>query len=163
MDITQGSTFADTPGLTREVPSSPEDSAMRMRLHRRNLVVWGSSAAPARRSGDQGFTRLARGGRIRRRLRTGTLLTVIGVMRLARIMRARWRLAFLLTGTSLMVIGVMLPSVAAFFSGMLVVPFALQKGMEASDDGCWIPFVGRWPPAGSDSSLASGDLRRPGR
>ena len=120
---------------------------MRIRSHRRNLLEWSEAAAPASKSGNQRFTRVARSGRIRRRLRTGTLLTVIGVMRLARIMRARWRLAFLLTGTSLMVIGVMLPSVAAFFSGMLVVPFALQKGMEASDDGCWIPFVGRWPPS----------------
>ncbi|MGH3182370.1 MAG: hypothetical protein ACRDOH_20565 [Streptosporangiaceae bacterium] len=124
---------------------------MRMRSHRRNLVVWSASAAPAGRSADQGLTRLARGGRIRWRLRTGALLTVIGVMRLARIVRARRRPAFALTGAALMVIGVMLPSglpsVAAFFSGMLVLPFALLKGMGASDDGYWIPFVGRWPPS----------------
>ena len=66
---------------------------MRMRSHRRNLVVWSSSAAPASRSGDRGCTRLARGGRIRWWLHTGALLTVIGVM---------------------------LPSIAAFVCGMLV-------------------------------------------
>ncbi len=93
---------------------------MRMRSHRRNLVVWSSSAAPASRSGDRGCTWLARGGRIRWWLRTGALLTVIGVMRLARIMRARRRYALLLTGTLLTVIGLMLPSGAVFVCGMLV-------------------------------------------
>ena len=93
---------------------------MRMRSHRRNLVVWSSSAAPASRSGDRGCTRLARGGRIHWWLRTGGLLTVIGILRLARITRARQRPAFLTTGTLLTVIGVMLPSVAAFVCGMLV-------------------------------------------
>jgi hypothetical protein len=104
----------------RVVLSSPEEPAMRMRSRRRNLVVWSSSAAPARRSGDRGRTRLARGRRIRWWLRTGALLTVIDVIRLARIMRACRRSAFLTTGTLLTVIGVMLPSVAAFFCGMLV-------------------------------------------
>ena len=93
---------------------------MRVRSHRRNLVVWSSSAAPASRSGDRGGTRLARGGRIRWWLRTGALLTVIGVMRLIRVTRARRRSAFLCTGTLLTVIGIMLPSVAAFVCGMLV-------------------------------------------
>ena len=93
---------------------------MRMRSHRRNRVVWSSSAAPASRSGDRSCTQLARGGRIRWWLRTGALLTVIGVMRLAPIMRARRRYGFLLTGTLLTVISVMLGSMAAFFCGMLV-------------------------------------------
>jgi hypothetical protein len=93
---------------------------MRMRSHRRNLVAWSSSAAPASRSGDRGCTRLARGGRIPWWLRTGALLTVIGVMRLARIMRACRRDAFLLTGTLLTVIGLTLGSMATFFCGMLV-------------------------------------------
>jgi hypothetical protein len=93
---------------------------MGVRSHRRNLVVWSSSAAPASRSGDRDCTRLARGERIRWWLRTGALLTVIGVMRLTRVTRARRRSAFLCTGTLLTVIGVMLPSVAAFVCGMLV-------------------------------------------
>ena len=102
------------------VLSSPEEAAMRMRSHRRNLVVWSSSAALASRSGDRDCTRLARGRRIRWWLRTGTLLTVLGVMRLARITWARQRSAFLTTGTLLTVLGVLLPSAAAFVSGMLV-------------------------------------------
>jgi hypothetical protein len=117
---------------------------MRMRSHRRNLVEWSEAAAPASKSGDQRFTRSRR---IRWWLRTGALLTFIGVMRLARIMRVRWRSAFLLCGALLVVIGVMLPSLAAFLSGPLVVLFAMPKGTGASDDGCWIPFVGRWPPS----------------
>ena len=64
---------------------------MRMRSHRRNLAEWSAAAAPASRSADQQSTRLARSERIRWWLRTGVLLTVIGVRRLARIMRARWR------------------------------------------------------------------------
>jgi hypothetical protein len=91
-----------------------------MLSHRRNLVVWTSSHAPARRSGDRGCARIARGGRISWWLRTGALLTVIGVRRLARIIRARKREAFLVTGTLLTVIGIALGSMATFFCGMLV-------------------------------------------
>ena len=91
-----------------------------MRSHRRNLAEWSAVGAPASRSADQRFTRLARSERIRWWLRTGVLLTVIGVM---------------------------LPSLAAFFFGPLVVLFAMPKGPGASNDGCWIPFVGRWPPS----------------
>ena len=114
---------------------------MRMRSHRRNLVEWSEPAAPASKSGSLRFAR------IRRWLRTGVLLTFIGVMRLARIMRVRWRSAFVLSGALLIVIGVMLPSLAAFCSGPLVVLLAMPKGTGASDDGYWIPFVGRWPPS----------------
>ena len=125
---------------------------MRMRSHRRNLVEWSEAAAPAGKSGDQRITRF---GRIRWWLRTGALLTFIGVMRLARIMRVRWRAAFLLSGALLIVIGVVLPSLAAFLFGPLVVLLAMPKGTAAGDDGCWIPFVGRWPPSLSDSSRQS--------
>ena len=62
---------------------------MRLRPHRRNLVVWSSSG----RYGAQTFTRLARTGRIRRCIRTGALLTVIGLMRLGRAEGTRWRSA----------------------------------------------------------------------
>ena len=119
MDITPGY-IRDAPGLTRVVPSSSEEAAMRIRSHRRNLVVWSSSAAPASLPGDQGCTRLARRGQVRWWLRTGTMVTVIGVMQLARITRARHRATFLCTGTLLTVIGVMLPSPAAFVCGVLV-------------------------------------------
>src|SRR5215467_12777046 len=79
---------------------------MRLRAHRRNLAVWSPSAGPADRYGAPGLTPLARTRRIRRCLRTGALLTVIGLMHLARGMRYRWRP--LLAGAVFTVIGVML-------------------------------------------------------
>jgi len=64
---------------------------MRLRPHRRNLVVWSQSAGSAGRYGAPRFTTLARTGRTRRWIRTGALLSVVGLMRLARAARARWR------------------------------------------------------------------------
>jgi hypothetical protein len=61
---------------------------MRQRSHRRNLVVWSQSAGSAGRYGAPPFTRRRR---IRRWIRTGALLTVVGLMPLARAVRARWR------------------------------------------------------------------------
>ena len=81
---------------------------MRLRAHRRNLAVSSPSVGPADRYGALGLTRPARTRRIRRCLRTGALLTVIGLMRLARGARPRWRP--LLAGTVLTVAGVMLRS-----------------------------------------------------
>jgi hypothetical protein len=92
---------------------------MRIRSHRRNLVVWSSSAASASRPGDRGHARLARGRRIWW-LRTGALLTVIGVVRLAQLTRARRRDALLVTGTLLTVIGITLGSMATFCCGVLI-------------------------------------------
>lgn len=62
---------------------------MRLRPHRRNLVVWTPSVGPADRYGAPRFTPLPRTRRIHRCIRTGALLTIIGPMRLARAMRAR--------------------------------------------------------------------------
>lgn len=81
---------------------------MTLRPHRRNLVVWGPSAGPDGRYGGLPFIRLTRTGRIRRCLRLGALLAVIGLMRVAYAVRPRWRL--LLAGTVLTVAGVMLRS-----------------------------------------------------
>jgi hypothetical protein len=81
---------------------------MRLRARRRNLVVWSLSAGPAERYGAPRLTRLARARRIRRSIRVGALLTVIGLMRLARGVRPRWRP--LLAGAVLTVVGVMLRS-----------------------------------------------------
>ena len=78
---------------------------MGLRPHRRNLVVWRQSAGSAGRSGSP-FSGLARTGRIRRWIRTGTLLSVVAVLRLARAARARWRP--LLPGTVLTAAGVAL-------------------------------------------------------
>ena len=74
---------------------------MRQRSHRRNLVVWSQSAGSVGRYGAPPFTRRRR---IRRWIRTGALLTVVGLMPLARAVRARWRP--LLGGGVLTVVGV---------------------------------------------------------
>src|SRR5690242_18409720 len=75
---------------------------MRQRSRRRNLVVWSQSTGSAGRHGAPPFTRRRR---IRRWIRTGALLTVVGLMPLARAVRARWRP--LLAGGVLTVAGVM--------------------------------------------------------
>jgi hypothetical protein len=79
-----------------------------MGLHpqRRNLVVWRQSAGSADRHGAPRFFRLARTSRIRRWIRTGTLLSVVGLIRLARAARPRWRP--LLAGGVLTVVGFVL-------------------------------------------------------
>jgi hypothetical protein len=88
---------------------------MRLRPNRRNLVVWSNSVStvsrhgvPFSRSGVPGFTPVTRARRIRRWSHTGGLLTVIGLIRLARAVRTRWRP--LLAGVVLTVAGVMLRS-----------------------------------------------------
>ena len=114
---------------------------MRLRPRRRNLVVWSSAGAP-----DNGSWawRPARPRRIRWWLRTGTLLALIGVVRLARAARARWEPVSLGAGAVLMVIGFVLPTAfVAFFLGMLVLVVSLLKGIaskgrtagQAAD--CW--------------------------
>ena len=79
---------------------------MRLRAHRRNLVRWSPSAGSAGRYGVPKLARLALTRRIHRGIRTGALLMVIGLMRLARAVRLRWRP--LLAGGVLTVIGGML-------------------------------------------------------
>ena len=79
---------------------------MRLRADRRKLVTWSVSVDPDGRYQAPGFTRLARTRRIRRCVRIGALLTVIGLMHLARGMRSRWRP--LLAGAVLTVVGVIL-------------------------------------------------------
>lgn len=83
---------------------------MRLRSHRRNLVLFSSSIDPADRSGAPRFERPARTRRIRRFIRIGTLLTVIAV-------RPRWRP--LLLGALLTVVGVIERQGAV---GVLIVP-----------------------------------------
>lgn len=76
---------------------------MGLRPHRRNLVVWSSSAGPVGRYGPPAFIRAAPAGRIHRLVRTGALLALIGLMGLARAIRPRWRP--LLAGVALTVAG----------------------------------------------------------
>jgi hypothetical protein len=82
-------------------------------------VVWSSSAGlpaiPVRRR-----IRRSRRTVLRRRIRTGALIAIIGLVRLARLVRARRGLAFLLAGALLSVAGNVLPSGVVFIAGMLV-------------------------------------------
>ena len=57
---------------------------------------------------------------LRRRIRTGALIAILGLVRLARVVRARPGLAFLLAGALLSVAGNILSSGVAFIAGMLV-------------------------------------------
>ena len=75
---------------------------MRLRSHRRHLVVWSQSG----RYGAPRLARLTPTGRIRRKIRIGALLLVVGLIRLARAVRPRWRP--LLAGGVLTAVGVML-------------------------------------------------------
>jgi hypothetical protein len=82
---------------------------MILRTHRRNLVVWSSSAGPAGRDGAPRLRRRARTRAIRRCIRTSALLTVMGLVGLVRgVRRPRWGL--LLAGVVLTVTGIMLRS-----------------------------------------------------
>src|SRR5215469_957174 len=103
---------------------------MRLRAHRRNLVVWSSSDRSADRHAAPRLTRRAGTGRIRRFTRLGALLTVIGLMHLARAVRPRWRP--LLAGVVLTVAGVivrssmwsvvLVPGILFLWSALLIPP-----------------------------------------
>jgi hypothetical protein len=114
---------------------------MRLRPRRGNLVIWSSSGVP---DGGSWAWRPARPRRIRWWLRTGTLLALIGVVRLARIARIRWEPVSLGAGVTLVVIGFALPAAwLAFLFGLLVLAVTLLTGMatkgrradQAAD--CW--------------------------
>jgi hypothetical protein len=76
---------------------------MRLRARRRNLVVWRQSARSARGCARP---RPVRARRIRRWIRVGALLTMLGLMSLAGGVRARWRPV--LAGVVLTVAGVLM-------------------------------------------------------
>jgi hypothetical protein len=99
------------------VRSRAQEAAMRLRAYRRNLLVWSPSVGLADRYGTRRLTRLSRTRRIHRCMRTGALLTVIGLVRLAHAVRPCWRP--LLAGGVLTVVGVMLRSGAW---GVLMLP-----------------------------------------
>jgi hypothetical protein len=103
---------------------------MRLRPHRRNLVVWSLSAGPADKYGAPTFAHLARTGRIRRWIRTSALLAVIGLMRAAHTMRTRWRLTLLLAGGVLTIVGGMLSSGVVLLPGLLILLMAMLIGSD---------------------------------
>jgi hypothetical protein len=89
---------------------------MRLRSHRQNLVLWGSSGGPAGGYGAPGLARHVR----TRRIRTGALLAVIGLMRVAQSVRTRRGAGLLVAGAVLTVAGIIVPSGVIRISGMLV-------------------------------------------
>ena len=90
---------------------------MRLRSHRRSLVVWHQSGGAA---GPVGAPPNTRAKRIRRRIRIGVLLAVISLLPVARAVRARWRP--LLAGVVLTVAGLVLrdsPAGVVLLPGLL--------------------------------------------
>jgi hypothetical protein len=105
---------------------------MRLRPRRRNLVVWRQSAGSAARHGG---LRPARSRRIPRWIRAAALLTVIGLVGLARGMRARWRP--LLPGVVLTAAGVIMrtgPGGVLLLPGMLLLLYALLIPASPDED-----------------------------
>jgi hypothetical protein len=105
---------------------------MRLRAHRRDVVVWASSAAPDRASVS---IRLVRTGRIRRLIRTGTLITLIGVLRLAAAIRPRWRP--LLAGAVFTIAGAMLRASSwgpILLPGLLLLAYSLLIPASPDED-----------------------------
>lgn len=101
---------------------------MRMRSQRRSLMV----RTPSDRYGVPAFTLLARPRPIRWWFRTGALLAVLGITRLARTVRVRWRSMMLAAGALLVIIGVTLSIAGAFVPGLLVLLVCLAGGAERS-------------------------------
>jgi hypothetical protein len=103
---------------------------MRLRAHRRNLVVWSSSVGSADRYPAPRLRRPAGTRRIHRWIHLGALVTVIALMQLARAVRPRWRP--LLAGVVLTVAGVILhssmwglalvPGILFLWSALLIPP-----------------------------------------
>ena len=97
---------------------------MGWRSRRRNLVVWSQSGCPA---DGRAATTIRPTRRIRRWLRTGTLLIVVGLLSLAHAVGARWRR--LLAAAALTVVVVM---VGGGLGGVIVLflvaaPFVLAS------------------------------------
>jgi hypothetical protein len=133
---------------------------MRLRPHRQNIMVWSQTRGPASSDGAARFTRTRQ---IHRWTRTGALLTVIGLMLLARAGRTRWRPILLLAGGVLTVAGMILTSSVTFILGMLfllisvLIPSHSSKAFVYCADGpaqlaAHAPFGAR---PGSAASIAT--------
>lgn len=92
---------------------------MWLRPRRRNLVVWSQSAGSPDRHGG---LRIRRSSRFRRWARMGMLITLLGLLPLARAVRPRWKP--LLAGAALTVTGVVLrgsvPGSVVLLPGLLL-------------------------------------------
>jgi hypothetical protein len=101
---------------------------MGLRARRRNVVVWSSTAGLNGRHRITMFPRLVRAGRMRRLAHTGGLLTLIGLTRLARALRLRWRPVLaggVLTAAGVLLrngVGglVLLPGILFLYSALLI-------------------------------------------
>ena len=102
---------------------------------RQRTMVWTSSAGWVDRPAARRPGRPWRMRRLRRWLRVGALLAVIGLIRLAGIARTRWRRILLLAGGAVTVAGISLPSEAVLLSGMLVLLAVVlsPSGREVTD------------------------------
>jgi hypothetical protein len=119
-------------------------AAMGLRSRRRGVVVWSRSAGSVGRRGSTVFTRIGRHRPVRRCLRLGALLTVMGLVSVARGARLRWRP--LLAGVVLTAAGVILrsgPGSLVFLPGILLLLYA--------------PFIEARPDAGQKRRI---ELRR---
>jgi hypothetical protein len=114
--------------MHRAAPTPAWVAAMRLRPHRRTMIVWSLRAIAPGRYASLTRARPTWIRRTRRRLRIGALLTVIGVLRFARAMRVRWEPLFLVAGVLLVAGGYFLPVIGLFFPGLLVVTVTLLKG-----------------------------------
>ena len=98
---------------------------MRLRSRRRTIVASSSSSGHVARHGVHVVARSTRARRIRWWVRTGVLLAIIGVVRLARTARTYPRPALSLAGTAVAVAGLTLPSRAVLIAGFLVLFLAM--------------------------------------
>ena len=105
---------------------------MGKRPHRQNLVVWTSPGRPGDPYHAQGFPP-GPSRRMRRGLRAGTVLAVMGLIRLAHIVRARWRPMLLVAGSAMTVAGIATSSGLVLGPGIVVLLFALARGTRAPD------------------------------
>ena|SRR5437016_6093708 len=105
---------------------------MRLPAQRRDLVVWSPSVSPADKDSAPRRSR-----RTHRFIRTGALLTVIGLLRLARAARPRWKP--LLAGAVLTVVGALLTGAwgALAFPGLLLLLSALLVPASPDADRKW--------------------------
>jgi hypothetical protein len=83
---------------------------------RRIAVVWNANVTPLARSGGRTYSR----SQAHWWLRTGALLMVIQFLALTRSARANWEPVCLTAGGALTAAGFILPAVALYFAGLLV-------------------------------------------